>query len=112
MARSSTAAAPSSRSSGRSSSAWPCGVDAPRYDLGLQAAPGRHNPAWAAPETVPRVRSRPSGLDAPGRGRGLPLMTVPNLYRLEHNIANHGNYNTFLDHKLDFRGDQLHLSER
>ena len=40
------------------------------------------------------------------------MMTVPNLYRLEHNVANQGKYNTFIDHKLDFRGDQLYLSER
>ncbi len=40
------------------------------------------------------------------------MMTVPNLYRLEHNVANYGNYNVFLDHKLDFRGDQLFLSDR
>lgn len=40
------------------------------------------------------------------------MMTVPNFYRLEHNIANYGNYNTFIDHPLDFRGDQLFLSER
>jgi galactonate dehydratase len=40
------------------------------------------------------------------------MMTVPNLYRLEHNIANYGNYNTFLDHPLDFRGDRLFLSDR
>ena len=40
------------------------------------------------------------------------MMTVPNLYRLEHNIANYGNYNTFIDHPLDFRGDQLYLSDR
>jgi len=31
---------------------------------------------------------------------------------LEHNIANYGNYNVFLDHKLDFRGDQLFLLDR
>ena len=31
------------------------------------------------------------------------MMTVPNLYRLEHNIANYGNYNRFIDHPLDFR---------
>ena len=37
------------------------------------------------------------------------VITVPNLYRLEHNVAN---YNTFVDHPLDFRGDQLYLSER
>jgi galactonate dehydratase len=40
------------------------------------------------------------------------MMTVPNLYRLEHNVANYGNYNTFVDHPLDFRGDQLFLSDR
>ena len=40
------------------------------------------------------------------------MMTVPNLYRLEHNIANYGNYNAFIDHPLVFRGDQLHLTER
>jgi L-alanine-DL-glutamate epimerase-like enolase superfamily enzyme len=31
---------------------------------------------------------------------------------LEHNVANYGNYNLFVDHKLDFRGDQLYLSDR
>jgi galactonate dehydratase len=40
------------------------------------------------------------------------MMTVPNLYRLEHNVANYGNYTVFLDHKLDFRGDRLFLSDR
>jgi galactonate dehydratase len=40
------------------------------------------------------------------------MMTVPDLYRLEHNIANYGNYNTFIDHMLDFREDRLYLSER
>ena len=39
-------------------------------------------------------------------------MIAPNLYRLEHNVANYGNYNRFVDHPLDFRGDQLHLSDR
>ena len=40
------------------------------------------------------------------------VITVPNLYRLEHNVANYGNYNRFIDLPLDFRGDQLFLSER
>ena len=40
------------------------------------------------------------------------MMTVPNLYRLEHNAANDGNDNTFVDHPFDFRGGQLLLSER
>jgi hypothetical protein len=40
------------------------------------------------------------------------MMTVPNFYRLEHNIANYANYNHFIDHPIDFRGDQLFLSER
>ena len=43
------------------------------------------------------------------------VITIPNLYRLEHNVANYGdygNYGKFVDHSLDFRGDQLHLSER
>jgi L-alanine-DL-glutamate epimerase-like enolase superfamily enzyme len=31
---------------------------------------------------------------------------------LEHNVANYGNDNVFLDHKLDFRRDQLYLSDR
>jgi galactonate dehydratase len=38
------------------------------------------------------------------------MMTVPNLYRLEHNIANYGN--AFIDHPVDFQGDQLFLSDR
>ena len=38
------------------------------------------------------------------------MMTVPNLYRLEHNVANYRSYNRCLDRPLDFRGDRLHLS--
>jgi hypothetical protein len=34
------------------------------------------------------------------------------LSRLEHDIANYRNNHTFIDHRLDFRGDQLFLSGR
>ncbi len=40
------------------------------------------------------------------------MMTVPNLTRLEHDIAKCGNDNTFIDYPLDFHGDQLSLSDR
>ena len=40
------------------------------------------------------------------------MMMVPNLYRLEHNVANYGNYNTLVGHPLDFRREQLYFAER
>jgi hypothetical protein len=36
----------------------------------------------------------------------------PYLYRLEHDVANYGNCNVFIVHPLDFRRDQLFLSNR
>ena len=40
------------------------------------------------------------------------MLTVPNFYRLEHNVANVPWYDRCLDRPLDLRGDQLHLSQR
>jgi galactonate dehydratase len=40
------------------------------------------------------------------------MLTVPNFYRLEHNVANVPWYDRCLDRTLDLRGDQLHLSAR
>jgi len=39
-------------------------------------------------------------------------LTVPNFYRLEHNVANVPWYDRCLDRPLDLRGEQLHLSQR
>jgi galactonate dehydratase len=40
------------------------------------------------------------------------MLTVPNFYRLEHNVANVSWYDRCLDRPLDLRGDRLHLSSR
>jgi galactonate dehydratase len=40
------------------------------------------------------------------------MMTVPNFYRLEHNVANVPWYDRCLDRPLDLRGDRLQLSSR
>lgn len=55
---------------------------------------------------------RPAVPATQGNGRAHAVITVPNLYRLEHNVANYDNDNRFVDHPLDLRGDRLHLSDR
>ncbi len=40
------------------------------------------------------------------------MMTVPNFYRLETARARLTGYDAYIDHPLDVRGDQLHLSDR
>ncbi len=40
------------------------------------------------------------------------MMTVPNFYRLETARARLTAYDRYIDHPLDVRGDQLHLSDR
>jgi galactonate dehydratase len=40
------------------------------------------------------------------------MLAVPNVYRLEHHVANRPWYDRCLDRPLDIRGDRLHLAAR
>ena len=40
------------------------------------------------------------------------MLTIPNFYRLEYNVANIRDYQKFLDHPIEFGRGELRLSDR